>query len=132
MVKKQLSVFIENREGRLETVTGILKDNGINMDTLSLADTTEFGMLRLIADDCEKGRQVLKEAGFSTMLTDVLVIKLEARIGALHDLLHDMGTENMNIEYMYTLPGSDAPYIVMKVAKPKEVSELLEKKGYRD
>lgn len=130
MVTKQLSVFIENREGRLETVTGILKDSGIDMDTLSLADTTEYGLLRIITKDHEKARTVLREAGFSTMLTDVLVIKLEARPGALHDLLSAMGAGNTNIEYMYTLPGADSPYIVMKVANPGEVDELLKGKGF--
>ena len=71
MIIKQLSVFIENREGRMEAITGVLRDNDINILSLSLADTSEYGILRLIVSDDEKARQVLRDAGFSARLTDV-------------------------------------------------------------
>ena len=77
MFVKQLSVFIENREGRLEQVTEVLKEENINILSLSMADTTEYGMLRMIVSDPEKARNGLREKGFSAMLTDVLAVKLE-------------------------------------------------------
>ena len=76
MFVKQLSVFIENREGRLEQVTEVLKEQDINILSLSMADTTEYGMLRMIVSDPDKAKAALREKGFSAMLTDVLAVKL--------------------------------------------------------
>ena len=75
MFVKQLSVFIENREGRLEQVTEVLKEENINILSLSMADTTEYGMLRMIVSDPEKAKAGLRSKGFSAMLTDVLAVK---------------------------------------------------------
>lgn len=126
MFIKQLSVFIENREGRMEAITGVLRDNGINILSLSLADTSEYGILRLIVSDDEKARQVLRDAGFSARLTDVLAIRANDRVGFLNDLLIKLGRLQTSIEYMYTLPSPEGPVIIMKVAKPEETDALLE------
>lgn len=126
MIIKQLSVFIENREGRMEAITGVLRDNGINILSLSLADTSEYGILRLIVSDDEKARQVLRDAGFSARLTDVLAIRANDRVGFLNDLLIKLGRLQTSIEYMYTLPSPEGPVIIMKVAKPEETDALLE------
>lgn len=131
MIVKQLSIFIENREGRLAQVTETLKEQGININTLSLADTSEYGMLRLIVSDADKGREVLKEAGFSAKLTEVVGVKMEDRVGFLSTLLKDIGSENFSIEYMYTLPTKATPYIILKVANPVQVEALLASKGYK-
>lgn len=130
MLMKQLSIFIENREGRLEQVTETLSAHQVDIQTLSLADTTEFGMLRLIVSDAEKGRRVLKEEGFSTKLTEVVVIKMENKIGFLNKLLQDIGSEHMNIEYMYTMPGIEAPFIIIKVEDSAGLELKLSEKGY--
>ncbi len=126
MIIKQLSVFIENREGRMQAITGVLKDNDINILSLSLADTSEYGILRLIVSDPGRAKDVLKEAGFSARLTDVLAIKSVDRVGFLHDLLEKLGGNQTSIEYMYTLPSGEGPVIIMKVASPEEIDALLE------
>lgn len=126
MILKQLSVFIENKEGRMLTVTEILKDKGINIKTLSLADTSEFGMLRLIVDDPEHARTVLKEAGFPVSITEVLAVTASDRVGYLHDLLKTIENETENIEYMYTLPTEKDPVIILKVSNPARLDAVLE------
>ena len=117
MVIKQLSVFIENREGRLERVTETLKEHGINIASFSLADTSEYGMLRMIVSDPEEGRKVLKEEGFSAMLTDVIAVKIAQKPGTLHEVLKVLFDAGISVEYMYTLAtaGIDTS-IIMKLS----------------
>ncbi len=83
MFVKQLSVFMENREGRLEKATEILKEHGINICALSMADTMEYGMLRMVVSNPELAKSALRESGFSAMLTDVLAVRLEDQVGEL-------------------------------------------------
>ena len=103
MFAKQLSVFIENRQGRLGEVLGVLKENSVNILSLSLADTTEYGLLRLIVSDPAEGKQKLAEAGFSSLLSDVLVIEIPHTAGSLQGLLKEMESRDVNVEYMYGL-----------------------------
>ncbi len=126
MTVKQLSVFIENRQGRLGEVLGVLKDNGVNILSLSLADTTEYGLLRLIVNDPAHGCEVLLKAGFSSMLTDVIIIKIPHTAGALQSILARITERNINIEYMYGLSveATDAS-IVMKTNEPDIASDVL-------
>lgn len=130
MIIKQLSVFVENKEGRMLEITQVLKNHGINIRTLSLADTSEYGMLRLILsdEDCDRAKSVLKEAGFPARLTDVIAVQSTDRVGFLHDLLEVLGS--ISIEYMYTLPTGKDPIIILKVANPAEVEELLRAKSF--
>ena len=115
MTAKQLSVFIENRKGRLGEVLRVLKENGINILSISLADTTEYGLLRLIVNLPEKGRDVLLEAGFSSMTTDVLIIKVPHVAGSLQKILELVAKKDINIEYMYGLSvETEDASIVMK------------------
>ncbi len=130
MIVKQLSVFIENREGRLLKVTEALKNENIDIKTLSLADTSEFGLLRLIVDDSEKARDVLKAAGFSVSLTDVLKIRATYGVGYLHDLLEKMGGDETSIEYMYTLPGDGCTELILKVGGIADVQKKLLESGF--
>ena len=115
MTAKQLSVFIENREGRLGEVLHVLKENDVNIFSLSLADTTEYGVLRIIVNDPERGRAALVEKGYSAMTTDVLVIKIPHVAGSLQKILSIIAENGVNIEYMYGLSveAEDAS-IVMK------------------
>ncbi|MBQ8372375.1 MAG: amino acid-binding protein [Clostridia bacterium] len=115
MTAKQLSVFIENRQGRLGEVLHVLKANNVNILSISLADTTEYGLLRLIVNKPEHARDVLLRAGFSSMLTEVLIIKVPHVAGSLQSILELVAKENVNIEYMYGLSveAEDAS-IVMK------------------
>lgn len=116
MFVKQLSVFMENREGRLEQVTEVLKNRKINVLSLSMADTTEYGMLRMVVSDPEQAKTSLRENGFSAMLTDVLAVQLEDQAGELHKLTHILCTQGLNIEYMYTLASSGCRAIIVKAS----------------
>lgn len=115
MTAKQLSVFIENRKGRLGEVLQVLKENEVNIFSLSLADTTEYGLLRVIVNDPEKARNVLIDAGFSSMLTEVLIIKIPHVAGSLQKILTVISEKGVNIEYMYGLSvEADDASVVMK------------------
>lgn len=131
MLIKQLSVFIENKVGRLEDVTKVLKDHNINIASFSLADTAEFGVLRMIVSDPELGRKVLKEEGFSASLTDVIAVKIAQKPGTLHEVVQLLFEAGLGVEYMYTLAtaGRDTS-IIMKTSDLKYALEVLKEKGY--
>ncbi len=128
MTVKQLSVFIENRQGRLGEVLNVLKENNVNILSISLADTTEYGLLRLIVNDPKKGCDVLLEAGFSSMLTDVIIVKIPHVTGALQSILSLITEKNVNIEYMYGLSveATDAS-VVMKTNELDMALSVLDK-----
>lgn len=127
MYLKQLSVFIENREGRLEEVLAVLKQENVNIVSLSLADTSDFGLLRLLVDKPENGKKALAEKGFSAMLTDVLGVRLNHRVGQLQELLEVICKYHINIEYMYALStGTDDASIVIKTSDLAKAAELLQ------
>ena len=130
MFAKQLTVFIENRAGRLSKVLSVLKENGVNILSLSLADTTEFGLLRLIVDNAALGKEKLSECGFSSLLSDVSIVKISNAPGALQTLLSDIDAGGVNIEYMYGLSvESSSAFIVLKTDDDKKIDELFAKCG---
>lgn len=130
MFVNQLSVFIENREGRLEQVLETLKENNINIISLSLADTSDFGLLRMIVSDPEVGKRALKEAGFSASLTPVLAVKLSHQVGQLQILLSEICKAGINIEYTYALAtGNDDASIVIKPADLEKAAAVLKETG---
>ncbi len=126
MTVKQLSVFIENRRGRLGEVLRVLKDNDVNILSMSLADTTEYGLLRLIVNKPEHGRDVLLSAGFSSMLTEILIVKVPHVAGALQSILTLIAENDIDIEYMYGLSveSTDAS-IVVKTNELDKACELF-------
>lgn len=126
MVAKQLSVFIENRQGRLGEVLNVLKANKVNILSMSLADTTEYGLLRLIVNNPELGKQKLSEDGFSTMLTEVIVMKITHEAGSLQDLLTILSDNDINVEYMYglSIDGEEAS-VVLKASDLVKADEIL-------
>ncbi|MFZ2041387.1 MAG: ACT domain-containing protein [Desulfobacterales bacterium] len=97
----QLSVFLENRAGRLADIATTLGDIGVNIRAMSLADTTDFGVLRLIVNDTAKARQVLKDLGFAVRLTEVLAVEIPDRPGELGRLLRIIEQAGLNLEYVY-------------------------------
>ncbi len=101
MKVEQISIFLENKAGRLAEVTGILGDAGINIRALSLADTSDFGILRLIVHDNEKAKRVLKEHGFTVGRTEVVAAEVEDRPGGLNRILQILFEAGINVEYMY-------------------------------
>ena len=132
MFAKQLTVFIENRTGRLSEVLGVLKDNDVNIISMSLADTTEFGLLRLIVDNAYTGKEKLTENGFSSMISDVSIIKIPHRAGSLQGLLKVIDDNGVNIEYMYGLSvDSDQAYVVLKASDIQRVDEILTSNGVK-
>lgn len=114
MFVKQLTIFLENRAGSLEEVTAALKNHNVNILSLSLADTSEYGLLRLIVSDPELGRDILKENGFSAMLTEVIAVKLENKVGMLQQLLEVIGESGLSIEYMYALASTEVGAMIIK------------------
>jgi hypothetical protein len=132
MFAKQLTVFIENRAGRLSEVLGVLKENNVNILSLSLADTTEFGLLRLIVDNAALGKEKLTENGFSSLLSDVSIIQIPHKVGSLQELLKIIDENGVNIEYMYGLSiESDEAYVVLKASDIQRVDEILNNNGVR-
>ena len=114
MAAKQLSVFIENRQGRLGEVLHVLKENNVNILSLSLADTTEYGLLRLIVNHPELCKEKLSENGFSTLLTDVLIVKISHKSGSLQALMEILASNNIRVEYMYglSIDGAEASVVI--------------------
>lgn len=126
MFAKQLTVFIENRAGRLSQVLSVLKDNDVNILSMSLADTTEYGLLRLIVDDASLGKEKLTESGFSSLLSDVSIIKIPHKVGSLQELLSILDDNGANIEYMYGLSIEiDKAYVVLKASDSQKVDDIL-------
>ena len=132
MLTKQLSVFIENRQGRLGEVLGVLKENKVNILSLSLADTTEYGLLRLIVNNPALGKEKLTEEGFSTMLTDVIVLKINHEAGSLQNLLTVLSDNGINVEYMYGLSiDGDEAYVVLKASNMQDADKVLVENGVK-
>ena len=98
---EQISVFLENKAGRLAEVTRILAEANINIRALSLADTSDFGILRLIVNDNNKAKEELRKAGFTVAKTDVVAVEVSDQPGGLHHILRILQKANVNVEYMY-------------------------------
>ena len=132
MFAKQLTVFIENRAGRLSEVLNVLKQNGVNILSMSLADTTEFGLLRLIVNNATIGKEKLTESGFSSLLSDVSIIAIPHKVGALQELLASIDEQGVNIEYMYGLSvGAEEAYVVLKASDSEKINAILQENGVR-
>jgi len=101
MKVEQISVFLENKSGRLAEVTKLLGDGGINIRALSLADTSDFGILRLIVNDTEKAKEILKKNSFTVGKTEVIAVEVPDKPGGLSSILETIKNENLNVEYMY-------------------------------
>ena len=127
---QQLSVFLENREGRLDEVLKVLAENEVNIVDLSLADTSDYGMLRMIVSEPHKGRAALKEAGITAMLTDVVALRVPHATGSLSKAMHQIVEGEVNVEYMYAFAnGSDAA-AVLKSDDPARVIDILKGSGF--
>lgn len=103
MFTKQVSVFLENKSGRLADVTGLLAEAGLNIRALCLADTADFGVLRIIVDDRPRCVRILKAHDLAVQETDVLAVEIPDRPGALHEIVGVLDDEEVSVEYMYTL-----------------------------
>jgi hypothetical protein len=128
---KQISVFLENKAGRLSEVTAILSEAGINIRALSLADTSDFGVLRLIVNNSDKALDALKNNGFSVGVTDVVAVEVTDRPGGLHHILEMLQQAQINVEYMYAFVQQSGKNAVMifRFDRIDEAIEILQKDG---
>ena len=125
MIIKQLSVFLENKSGRLHEVSTILGKAGINMSAFSVADTSEFGILRLIVSDHELALKVLREQNFSVNLTDVVCLNCPNQPGALARALQILAENEVAIEYLYAFSVDDSANVVIKPDQLKKCIDVL-------
>lgn len=130
---KQLSVFLENKAGRLSNVTRVLGEAGINIRALSIADTSDFGILRLIVNDPVKAYKILKEAGFTVSETEVIAVRVQDSPGGLAAVLEQMSEANLNIEYLYAFLGTseDDALVIFKVEDIKKARVAFTEKGIK-
>lgn len=128
MIAKQVSVFLENTSGRLNEVTRILGDAGINISAFSIADTSDFGVLRMIVPDPDEAAAILKAAGFSVQTTRVVLMTTPNKPGTLARALQLLAGENIFIEYLYAFSMSeDAAVVVIRPSEIERCEQVLEK-----
>lgn len=125
MIIRQLSIFLENRTGRINEVARILADNGINMQAFSMAETADFGLLRLIVPDVDKAVEVLRAADIAVMITDVLCLNCPNVPGALSAVLEKLAANNIFIEYMYAYSDGDSANVIIRPNNVEEAVRIL-------
>jgi hypothetical protein len=134
MSVKQISVFLENRPGTLESMTQVLSDNNIDMRAMSLAETKDFGIVRMIVDDAYEAATILKEAGFINSLTPVIAVAIPDEPGGLNTVLQVLKKAEINIEYMYASLGGkrvDHAYMILRVEESAKAETALRLGGIR-
>jgi hypothetical protein len=133
MTVEQISIFLENKSGRLAEVTDTLGKAGVNIRALSLADTADFGILRLIVNDTDKAKQAMKESGFTVAKTDVVALEVTDKPGGLSMILATLDAAKINVEYMYAFvqhSGANA-IIIFRFDDPDKAALVLRDAGVR-
>ena len=128
MKAKQLSIFLENKSGRLTEVTDVLGEAGVNLSAMSIADNSDFGILRCIVSDPEKAYKVLKEAHFAVKITDVIGFVCPNTSGSLAVVLRYLSQKGIFIEYMYSFANGDVAHVVIRPTDLDECERVLEEK----
>ncbi len=131
MKVEQIAIFLENKSGRLSEITGVLANSNINIRSLSLADTADFGILRLIVDKVEEAEKVLKEGGFTVGRTQVIAVEVPDKVGGLASVLKVIETAEINVEYMYAFVNKSGENAVMifRFEEIEEAIRILQDKG---
>jgi hypothetical protein len=131
MAIRQLSIFLENRKGRLAAITSILAGANIDIAGISIADTAEFGIIRLIVDDVEKAVAILKENNVLHRIDDVTAVEVNRKPGGLAKVLSLIDSTDINVEYMYTLatPSNGNPVLILRFSEPSVARDTLRKGG---
>lgn len=124
MIVKQVSVFLENKTGRLNEVTQLLGDAGLNMSAFTIADTSDFGILRLIVSDPDKAKEILRKNKFSVQTTEVILVKSPNRPGGLAKMLNLLQKEEVFIEYMYAFSNSEDTAVI--VLRPTDLQKCMD------
>ncbi len=133
MKVKQVSVFLENRAGRMAEVARLLGDHGINIRALSIADTANFGILRLIVNDVVRAEKVFRDAGFTVDLTDVIAIEVPDTPGGLASILDTLNQAGFSIEYLYAFveKSADKAVVVFRFEDTEVVLKVIHTLGIR-
>lgn len=131
MFIKQLSIFVENKFGRLEAIVDALHKNDINIRALSIADTTDFGILRVIVDNTEKAKEALDNIGVIAKITDVIAVYLDDKTGGLAKVLKILTEEKISVEYMYAFLSrqADKALMVLKADDEEKTEKVLKLNG---
>ena len=131
MTIPQISVFLENKAGQLADITGILSDNQVNMRAINIAETADYGVLRLIVDDATKASSILLEKGFILTMTPVVGVAVPDTPGGLSKVLSVISTAGIDVEYMYSVFGQrdGKACMIFRVADTDGLTEVLEKNG---
>lgn len=129
----QISVFLENRAGQLSNITRVLSENGVDLRAINIAETADYGVLRLIPADAQKASAVLLENGFIMAMTPVIAVAVPDRPGGLNSLLEALSEENIGIEYMYSVFSSNSgeALMVLQVGEAEKVAEILSKHEFK-
>ncbi len=134
MLTKQISIFLENKTGRLAKVTQVLGEYDIDIRALSIADTTDFGVLRLIVNQPEKAKEILRQSGFTVSINNVIAIEVEDKPGGLSKALTLLEKKGISIEYMYAFVGNCEPQkamVILRVENPERALEILKEEDIR-
>lgn len=125
MVIKQLSVFLQNEQGRLEEVTDILYKHNINISALSISETAEYGVLRMVVSDIDKAAAALREEDFSVKISEVICLETPDLPGELHKSLKVLSGAGINLSYMYGYSNGGTARLILKVSDPAKAIQLL-------
>ena len=133
MAIKQLSIFVENREGTLVTVTDAIAKAGVDIRAMSVADTNDFGIFRLIVTDIDKAKKALDEANAFVSITEVVGVAVEDKPGALAEVVKILADSNINIEYMYAFitVSKQFAYVVLRVEDNAQAEAILTQNGIK-
>lgn len=129
MIIKQVSIFLENRSGQLLEITDLLAKNNVDLWAMNIAETSDYGIVRIVPDDVTKAQETLKENGYIFSVNDVVAAEVPNTPGGLHNLLADVTKDNINVEYMYSIfsEKSGSAWMVIKVNEPHKLLEIIEK-----
>lgn len=134
MTIKQLSIFVENKPGRLSDVTGALKNGSINIRAITTADSSDFGILRLIVDDTDKALECLKSEGYLVKVTNVIAVTADDKPGGMADIMKTLYGANISVEYMYSAflnPSDSTACLILRTDNSDNAIEALTDAGYK-
>ena len=133
MTVKQISVFLENQPGKLAEVAAVLSAQKINLRAISVAEASDFGIARIIVDDVFNAVTILKNENYICSITDVIAVEVQHEPGMLANMIAVLGTEGLNIEYMYTILGkkNDVAYMIIRTNDDAQAAKILDAKGFR-
>ncbi len=130
---KQISLFVENRPGRMAKVSKTLSDTGVNIRALTIAEAGDFGVIRMVVDDPERGYKVLKENGFTVSTTDVLAVEMKDTPGGLYEIVSALGESGVNVDYAYAFVTAKAQkaMLILRVDDLAKARTALSGKGVK-